>query len=164
MQSLVSTMDRALFHPEGLPQSWLWSLLRPGPGHTTAEFSDLSHGRGVCDVRDIDAASESVKLLTSALLKMVTEEVSEAMFPGSGKTPWLQVEAAVLVVSALRSTRTPFMLLGERCAPVTDSFQSSFLSGQQLSWLCGMKRPLNIDLKVYIATFQFSATAGACAF
>ena len=123
MQSLVSTMDRALFHPEGLPLSWqLWSLLRPGPGHTTAEFSDLSHGRGVCDVRDIDAASESVKLLTSALLKMVTEEVSEAMFPGSGKTPWLEVEAAVLVVSALRSTRTPFMLLGERCAPVTDSF------------------------------------------
>jgi len=163
MQSLLSTMDSALFFPEGLPQLWLWSLLRPGPGHTTAEFPDLRHGRGVCDVRDIDAASESVKQLTSALFKMVTQEVSEMMFPGSGPTPWLEVEAAILVVNAIRSTRTPFMLLGERCAPVTDSFSIivSFRSGAFLA-LWDEKAPEHRLESVHCNIPNLSECRGLC--
>ena len=122
LQSLINTVDKTLFYPHGLPRPWLWSMLRPGPGHTTGTFTDLSHGRGVCDFSQIEATSLSYKQLLSALLVYVTNEVSNAISPNSGRDHWLTVDDALLFVNAVRSTRTPFMLLGERAAPVTNTF------------------------------------------
>ena len=122
LQSLLRTVDSALFFPHALPQKWLWSLLRPGPGHTTASFGDLTHGRGVLDLLDLDPNASTHTNMISPLLHQVTLEVCDRLRPGSGNHPWLQVDAAVLVVNAVRSTRTPFMLLGDRTAPITDSF------------------------------------------
>ena len=122
LQSLLKTVDHVFFYPNALPRIWLWSILRPGPGHTTNSFTDLSHGRGICDIKDIEALSASFKMLVTALMSKVTIEVCESLRPGSGSKPWLQVDASMLIVNAVRSTRTPFMLLSERSAPVTDSF------------------------------------------
>jgi len=121
-QSLIRTVDSVLFLRQGLPQKWLLPLLRPGPGHTTAAQVDLSHGRGVCDVRVIQGISKSFELLMSTLFSKLTHEICEHMRPDSGRTPWLQVDSAIVIVNAIRSTRTPFMLLSERTAPVTESF------------------------------------------
>jgi len=121
-QSLIKTVDTTLFYPQGLPRSWLWSMLRPGPGHTTDKFTDLSHGRGICDLSDIEATSPSYKRLLSALVKYVTNEVCNAIIPNSGRDPWVTVDDAVLFVNAVRSTRTPFLVLGEPAAPDTNTF------------------------------------------
>ena len=122
MQSLINTIDSTFFYPQGLPRLWLWPMLRPGPGHTTGTFPDLSHGRGVCDLAEIERLSVSFKGLVSTLLRKVTIEVCDIIRPESGRNPWLEVDAALVFVNAVRSTRTPFMLLGERSAPVTDGF------------------------------------------
>jgi hypothetical protein len=122
MHSLINTIDATFFYPQGLPRCWLWPMLRPGPGHTTGTFPDLSHGRGFCDLAEIEAISVSFKSMVSALLRKVTIEVCDIMRPESGRNPWLEVDSALLFVNAVRSTRTPFMLLGERSAPATNSF------------------------------------------
>jgi len=122
LQSLLRVVDRTLFEANGLPRLWLLNMLRPGPGHTTGTFTDLRHGRGICDVKNIQAASVALNSLLATLMHQVTTEVCERLSPGSGKVHWCQVDAAMIMVNAVRSTRTPFLLLGERSAPVTDTF------------------------------------------
>ena len=121
-QSLLQTIDSTLFDRQGLPRLWLWPKLRPGPGHTTALPDDLTHGRGICDISAIEAESTSFKLFFSALLKNATREVCDKLRTGSGRHPWLEVKAAVVIVNAVRSTRTPFMLFGDEAPGVHDTF------------------------------------------
>ena len=122
LQGLLRFVDGTLFEKNGLPRMWLWPLLRPGPGHTTGSFTDLRHGRGLCDVSDIQATSAAFNQLLGTLMRQVTIDVCEALSPGSGDHNWLTVDAAIIMVNAVRSTRTPFVLLGQRSAPVTDTF------------------------------------------